>query len=474
MGRKNRAKKRGRGPLKGSRLELTTESLNFDGRGVARAEEGKVVFVSGALPGETVWADCHADFSDYAEAVAAELLSEANPDRVEPFCAIYHDCGGCSLQHLEPAAQLRWKEKILTEQFRHIGRIELEPDQLAPSLASPRDRGYRRKARLGARYDRKRDRVWAGFRQKTSNYVISGPECAILDPAFSHLNQELEELIYRCRHRDRIPQIEVAAGENSAALVVRHLEPWGPGEAEMWIDWARERGLRLYFQPGKMTTVHCVYDPDGETGKLPLLSYRPEADLRLEFAPGDFVQVNDELNKKMIEQALDWLELTGQERILDLFCGLGNFTLPLARRAGRVLGLEGEAALVEKGRHNARLNGFTEDQVVFDQMDLANPEGARLKEMCPSGQIDFDTVLLDPPRSGAREVLAAWRDLVLNQVEKILYVSCNPATLARDAAFLTGPETSQRFELKKVSAMDMFPHTAHVEAMALFIRRKTP
>ncbi|WP_290635202.1 23S rRNA (uracil(1939)-C(5))-methyltransferase RlmD [Aquisalimonas sp.] len=428
-------------------VDVTVESLSHEGRGIAHVE-GKTVFVHGALPGETVrmrYTRSHRRFDEGR----VEAVLEASPERIEPRCPNFGVCGGCSLQHMPPEQQIRFKQDVLLEQFRHIGGVE--PDQILPPLTGP-IWGYRRKARLAVKDVPAKGRVLVGFREKHSPYVADMTECHVLDPRVAARLTDLSDLIARLSCRDRLPQIEVAIGETTIALVFRNLRAFTEADYAELTAFGQAHDFAVYEQPGNETTVAPIWPAS------PRLAYHPAPDeAEIVFQPTDFTQVNHEINTSMVQRALDYLQPQSQDRILDLFCGLGNFSLPLAARAGEVVGVEGDRQLVERAQENAARNGV--DNVRFHVADLAadneTPEWL---------DRPFNKILLDPPRSGAAEVIARVGNL---GADTILYISCNPATLARDAGTLVH---DHGYRLGCAGVMDMFPHTAHVESLALFRR----
>ncbi len=427
-------------------VEAFIDSLSHDGRGVARVE-GKVVFVDGALPGERVMFryTCRRRKND--EGRVTEIL-EPSPERVSPRCQWFERCGGCTLQHLDPEAQIRLKQQTLVEQLRRIGGVEAAG--ILPPLTGPRW-GYRHKARLGVRYVKAKGRVLVGFREKHSGFIVDMDRCEVLHPSVGERIREIADLIHSLQARERIPQIEVAVGDDVAALVFRHLDPLTEGDRDALRRFGERSELHIYLQPAGPDSVSPLWPEESQ-----LLYRLPDFDLEFRFLPTDFTQVNSELNRMMVSRAVSLLDPRPDELLLDLFCGIGNFTLPLARRAAEVIGVEGEPGLVQRAKENAARNGL--DNVTFQVADLTESadtgwEGRR-----------FHKILLDPPRSGALEVLPR---LAAFDAARILYVSCNPATLARDAG-----ELVNRYGYRLISAgvMDMFPHTAHVESIAVFER----
>jgi len=425
------------------------ESITHEGHGVAHVD-GKAVFIEGALPGETVRYRTLNRGKTYDLGRMIEIVV-ASPDRVTPRCPYFGVCGGCSLQHLRAEAQLPAKQKILHDNLTRIGKVE--PESWLPALDGPHW-GYRRKARLGARVVQKKGGVIVGFREKRSAYLTALASCEVLHPCVSTLLPALRNLIATLSTPNRVPQIEVAVGDNATALVFRHLVPLTADDEARLADFGRQHDIQVFRQPGRPDQLVPVWPEN----PAPLVYRLPEANVELEFAPVDFIQVNAELNQRMVTRALELLDPQPGESVLDLFCGLGNFTLPLARRAGRVLGLEADAVLIAKAQRNAQHNQIPNAE--FRLADLYSPETPD-----PWGEEHFDKWLLDPPRTGAVEVVK--RLPVEGGPRRILYVSCNPGTLARDSEVLVH---SKGYRLSAAGVMDMFPQTSHVEAMALFER----
>ena len=448
-------RRRRRQKLPTTPLVLEVEKLSHEGRGIAH-HEGKVVFVSEALPGETVEALLTSRRDSFDEASLSAVL-KVSPDRIDPACEYASICGGCSLQHFDPVAQLAFKESTLFERLNHAvpqAGFDRLPPLTGPVLA------YRRKARLAVRYVHKKEQVLVGFREKNSSFITNMSSCQVLDPRIADLLPALSALIAGLESYREIPQIEVAAGdpdsqECSAAFIFRHLKPLTEEDLAKLLSFAREKAIALYLQPGGMESVHKVY-PD--EGKDRLYYSLPEFDLTLAFHPTDFTQVNAEINKHMIARAIRLLDLADSDVVLDLFCGLGNFTLPLARYCRQVTGVEGSQEMVSRAQENAIANDIKTAE--FYSADLTQPMAGQA--WCKR---TINKVLLDPPRSGALEVLP---EIINIRPERIVYVSCNPATLARDAEYLV----ENGYELVSAGVMDMFPQTAHVEAMALFVDRK--
>ncbi|MFV8781424.1 23S rRNA (uracil(1939)-C(5))-methyltransferase RlmD [Microbulbifer sp. SA54] len=428
---------------------VTIDALSHEVRGIARVQ-GKTLFVDNALPGETVKVRYLANRAKFDEAVATEILESA-PERQSPPCPHFELCGGCALQHMQPQAQIAAKEKILLDQLQRFA--DARPDEVLPPLTSDTF-GYRRKARIGVRFGREKGRrgqLLFGFREKRSNDLTDIQQCPVMPAEFSGQIPQLRQLLEDCDEARHISHIEVAMGEDAIALVVRHLQPLPESDLARLLDFVRERSWHLYLQADE--TAQKVFPEDGAER----LHYQlPEFDLTLQFHPQDFVQVNFDINRQMVHRAVELLDVQPDERVLDLFCGLGNFTLPLAKRAKEVIGVEGATELTARARENAELNRI--ENVRFQGADLTADFATS-----PWARGGFDKVLLDPPRTGALELV---RNIARFNPKCIVYVSCNPATLARDTA-----ELIQRgYRLTKAGVMDMFPHTTHVESIALFER----
>ena len=440
-------KKRREAPV----VELAVDDLSHDGRGVAR-HEGKVVFVADALPGERVLAQLHRRRRDFAEATLVEVLAPA-ADRVTPRCRHFGVCGGCVLQHLAPEAQIAAKQQQLLENFRRLA--DLAPARVLPPLTADVWH-YRRKARLSVRHVEKKGRVLVGFRERNARYVADIQRCEVLDERVGPHIQAIAEMVGSLDTARDIAQIEVAAGQDMPVLVFRHLAPLPDADRERLIAFGQQMQFAIFLQPGGIDSVHPLWPERHE-----LYFTLPRHQLRYDFLPLDFVQVNHSLNQAMVDQALELLAPSADERVLDLFCGLGNFSLPLARHAGEVVAVEGEAGLVQRACDNARSNGI--DNVQFHAADLAG----ELKGQAWAGG-HYDAVLIDPPRSGAQELLTRMR---FSDASRLLYISCHPGSLARDAGILV---RDHGWRLAAAGVMDMFPHTGHVESIALFDRAGKP
>jgi len=433
-------------------VRCEVEKLSHDGRGIAR-QDGKILFVDGALPGETVMAKVVSTRSKFDELRTLEVLTAA-PDRQTPPCEFADLCGGCSLQHMSSDAQIGFKEDTLREQFAHFGGIE--PEEWIEPMRPESTLGYRRKARMGVRYVKARESVLVGFREKRNSFLTDIDRCVVLDPRIGERVLPLRALLHSMEAYARIPQVEVACGDDTAAMVFRNMDDLSSSDRDKLVSFGQANDLHVYLQPKGPDTVHRIW-PESAGKDEERLSYRLDAfDLTMKFHPMDFTQVNAGINKAMVSRAVEWLDVQPGERVLDLFCGLGNFTLPLARRGAQVVGVEGDDAMVARGRENAELNGL--ENVSFHGADLHGDFTGQ--SWAKEG---FDKILIDPPRSGAEEIC---KYLTAFNAKRIVYVSCNPATLARDA----GVMAQNGYRLVRAGVMDMFPHTTHVESMALFER----
>jgi len=434
---------------KGDTATAVIESLNHECQGVARID-GKAVFIDGALPGETVRFRYHNKHKTYDTGRVFEVV-QASPDRVVPRCPHFGVCGGCSLQYLRPEAQLAAKQQILRDALQRIGKVE--PQTWLAPLNGP-SWGYRRRARLGVRVVPKKGGVLVGFREKRRSFITPLTRCEVLDPAISILLPALHELIAGLSCATQLPQVEVAVGENARALVFRHLVPLTAADVAALRAFGASHELQIYSQPNRPESIQALWPERPE----PLYYTLPEFDVRMQFNPDDFIQVNAALNRAIVSRAIGLLDPQPTETVLDLFCGLGNFSLPLARRAGRVLGAEADLALLGKARQAAAANRIA--NIEFLQANLFDTQAP-----LPWGDTPIDKWLLDPPRTGAQEMLNRLGDV--GAPRRILYISCNPATLARDCEVLVH---LKGYRLASAGVADMFPHTSHVEALALFER----
>ena len=427
-------------------------SLDQEGRGVARSD-GKAIFVEGALPGETVRAVTLKRKPTF-EIARAEAILEPSSARVAPRCPHFGTCGGCSLQHLDAAAQVAAKQRSLEDTLWHLGRVR--PNRMLPAIHGP-TWGYRHRARLSVRHVPRKGGVLVGFHERKSSYVADMTSCAILPRKISDLLPKLRVLVASLSVRDRLPQIELAVGDDTPplyVLVLRILEPLSPADESALVAFAEANRVEFHLQPGGPDTVVPLRPP-----AAPLAYTLPEFDVRLPFAPTEFTQVNPAINRVLVRRAVALLDPRPGERIADFFCGLGNFTLPIARRGARVVGVEGSAALVKRAAENAAANGLAE-RASFRVADLFAATPETCEALGP-----LDKVLVDPPREGAIALVKALPGD--GPPARIVYVSCNPATLARDAAILVH---DHGYALAAAGVVNMFPHTAHVESIAVFER----
>lgn len=426
------------------------EAMSQDGRGIA-AIDGKKVFVPGGLHGETVRILRRRSKRNFDEAELVDVLSPS-PRRIVPRCAVYSVCGGCSLQHLPAADQRAIKLEALQGALARIGG--LEPRRWLPPLYDDEGQwNYRRRARLAVKDVAGKGRVLVGFRERHSAYITEMTRCEVLAPPLDALIEPLSGLVGRLSIRRRVPQVEAAVADNGTELVFRVLDPPSQADEAELVRFAGEHGIRVALQSAGPGSVRPLHPPAPE----PLAYELPAWDLRMTFGATDFVQVNGPVNARMVAAALELLAPEAGQGVLDLYCGIGNFSLPLARQAGHVLGIEGEATMVARARDNAARNGIGNAE--FSAADLSRVDGRQ--GWLAAG---WDRVLLDPARSGAAAVVP---HLGRTGAQRIVYVSCHPATLARDARLLV---ESGGYALEAAGIIDMFPHTAHVEAIALFVK----
>jgi len=434
-------------------FETTITDLSHDGRGVARID-GKAVFVSGALPGEEVLLRIRRRHRHFDEAEVVEFRTRS-PHRVEPRCRHYGQCSGCSLQHLDAESQIEAKQRVLAENFERIGKVA--PASWLPPLTD-QPWGYRRKGRLSVRNVVKKGRVLVGFREEDNpRFVADIEQCEVVHPALGPKIGLLAELVSAMDAAADIAQIEFAAGDDTVALVFRHLKPLSERDLAALTAFAQQHGFAIYLQPGGISSVHPLW-PEHPRLAFRIASGREDTqDVELEFRPLDFVQVNAGMNQRMMARAMELLDPQATDRVLDLFCGLGNFTLPIARRVAEVVGVEGEHGLVERAAENAMRNGISNARFEVANLFEDQRHAVWAKQ-------SWDKLLLDPPRAGADKVLEY---LPHRETRRIVYVSCHPGSLARDAGILV---QKHGFRLSAAGVMDMFPHTAHVESIALFER----
>ena len=434
---------------------LAVESMDIDAQGIAHRPDGKVVFIEGALPFEVVSTSVHRKKNNWEAGVVTAIHKES-AQRVRPGCPNFGlhagACGGCKMQHMHESAQVAVKQRVLEDNLWHLGKVK--PETLLRPIAGPAW-GYRYRARLSVRHVHKKGEVLIGFHERKSRYVADMKECHVLPPHVSAMLMPLREMIFNMDARETLPQIELAVAENAIALVFRVLDAPSDADRERLIDFGVTNDCRIYLQTGGLDTVTMIHPT---TARESLYYTLPEFDIRIDFEPVDFVQVNSDINQRMVHFAIEQLRPGPDHRVLDLFCGIGNFSLPLAQRSGTVLGIEGDKSLVTRAAENAKKNAL--DNVEFRVADLSRIEGSEswLRE-------SWDRVLLDPARSGAAEVVALMKQL---NPERIVYVSCHPGTLARDAGVLVH---EHGYILESAGIIDMFPHTAHVESIAVFRRK---
>ncbi len=458
---------------------LHIDAMDLDAQGIARRPDGKVVFIDGALPGELVSATVTRRKNQW-EAATLTAVHRESSQRVAPRCPHFglHQgaCGGCKMQHLEASAQVAVKQRTLEDNLWHLGKVR--PEVILRAIEGPAW-GYRYRARLSVRYVQKKNEVLIGFHERKSRYVADMRECHVLPPHVSALLLPLRALIMGLEARETCPQIELAAGDEVTALVLRHLEPLSDGDRQQLRDFGARHGIQWWLQPKGPDTVHRL-----EEGGPPLAYALPEFGIAMPFKPTDFTQVNPHINRVLVTRALRLLGAQRHERVIDWFCGLGNFTLPIATQAGQVLGVEGSAALVARARQNCEQN---QASAPAHQALAATEFAARnLFDMTAAQLVADGTAdrwLVDPPREGAFALVKALAAIHQARIgaedaeplppgaegwqppRRIVYVSCNPATLARDAGLLVH---QAGYRCSAAGVVNMFPHTAHVESMAVF------
>ncbi len=454
------ARRRRRAKLSQEPVQAIIESASHDGKGVCHVDD-LTVFVDGALEGEEITFIYTNKRKNIAEAKVDSII-KPSPLRVEPECAHFSLCGGCSLQHLAADQQILLKQNVLRENLKRLAKAE--PESWLEPLTGPYWE-YRTKARLGVRFVRKKDKMLVGFREKHSNFLAELSTCKVLHPDIGLHLEDWAQMLRTLSIYDQIPQIELAYGDQQGAFILRHLEPFTEDDLDTLRAFSEQRKIHLYLQPKGPKTITLLYpsidsDPNktdpNKTQMFKSLDYRlEEYDITNHFNPTDFTQVNMDINRKMIALAIELLDPQKDDKILDLFCGLGNFTLPLARKVAQVVGVEGSSDLVIRAKENALSNGIENTEYY----------AADLFEDCSSmkwAQQSYDRILLDPARSGAKEIIEYLPKL---KAHTVVYVSCNPATLARDTEIMVH---KNGYTLVSAGVMDMFPHTSHVESIALF------
>lgn len=432
-------------------FEYTIESLDMEGRGIARGEDGKVVFVAGALPFERVRAELVREKSSFSQARTIEVL-QASANRVKPKCAAFDACGGCAMQHMDVRAQVSAKQRVLEDNLQRIGQVT--PDVVLRPIIGP-TWNYRYRARLSVRNVYKKGMVLVGFREKSGGYVADMEACEVLPKHVSDLLMPLRALITQSSLIEQIPQIEVAVGQERTVLVFRNMVDLAEQDHALFRAFGDEHGVDIWFQPKGPETIYAFHPPSEH-----LFYDLPEFGIRMPYRPTDFTQVNFHINRVLVGKAIRLLDVQPSERVADFFCGLGNFTLPLATIATHVVGIEGSAQLTTRALENAQVNGVA-DKTEFFCRNLFEVTADDLR-----GLGRLDKYLIDPPRDGADALCLALGQLMREEKpSRLVYVSCNPATLARDAHTLVH---QAGYRLSSAGVMNMFPHTAHVESMAVF------
>lgn len=419
---------------------FTIEKLDHHGAGIAY-QNRKPVFIEGGLPGEQVLAQLTESKNKYARANLIKV-QKASEQRVEPICAYYQECGGCNMQHLDIESQRTYKQQTLSQLMTKFAGQSVDPE--APVVGP--QQGYRRRTRISIKPNKRTQQLEFGFRKKHSQEIVTVDACPILDPELSQLIAPLHKLLQSFSNQQRLGHVELVKGDNTKVIVLRHLKSLTESEQRLLQQFAEQHQATLYLMP-QAEQLHRV------VGESP---YYQESGVTIPFEPNNFIQVNQSVNHGMVSQALAWLELKSQDRVLDLFCGLGNFSLPIAQNVSQVVGVEGVDEMVNKASDNARLNHV--DNARFYQANLEQDVSG-----LPWTAEKFDKILLDPARAGASGIIEQIASL---GASRVVYVSCNPATLARDSQSLL----KQGFKLQKLGMLDMFPHTSHLESMALFVK----
>ena len=423
------------------------EAMSHEGRGIAHID-GKTVFVFGALKDEKVRIQIRKTNRNYDEAITLDVI-QPSEFRIKPKCAAFEICGGCSLQHMDNDQQVAFKQQSLLEMMRHAG-IEIE-QVISPLRSHPW--GYRRKARLGVKFVRKKGRVLVGFRERSTPFLADMAQCEVLIPEVGHRLQDLANLVESLDAREAIPQIEVASDDSNIALVFRHLKPLSQDDRDKLINFASQHNFWIQLQSGGADSIVNLYPEQQALYFSPLQN----EDIKIQFDPVDFTQVNADLNQQMVAQALHYLDLKKTDRVLDLFCGLGNFTLPIAGRCSKVTGVEGDGPMVRRAKQNATAQAIYNSEYFVADLNYPDPDVAWMRQQ-------YDKILLDPPRLGAFEIA---QSISRFGATSIVYISCQPSSLVRDSKAIC----DNGYRLTHLGIMDMFPQTAHGESMAVFERK---
>ncbi|RJX70494.1 23S rRNA (uracil(1939)-C(5))-methyltransferase RlmD [Vibrio sinensis] len=426
--------------LNSKHQSVVIEKLDHHGAGIAY-QNNKPVFVEGALPGEQVLIQLTESKSKFSRANLIKI-QKPSAERIEPFCRYYDECGGCNMQHLGITQQQSNKQQTLSQLMKKFAGQTLELD--APIIGD--EQAYRRRARISLMFDRKSRQLQFGFRKKQSKQIVTVNHCPVLVTELDNMLPELHQLLQSFAHPEALGHVELVKGDNTNVIVLRHLQPLAENEKSELMAFAERHNASLYLMPSNEQLDRVSGDA----------AYYLESGVTIPFEPNNFIQVNQEVNKKMVAQAIDWLALDTQDRVLDLFCGLGNFSLPIAQQVNSVVGVEGIQSMVDKAAENAKLNHL--DNAIFYQANLEETLAQQ-----PWAKEQFSKVLLDPARAGASGVVEQLSSL---GATRVVYVSCNPATLARDSQSLL----NQGYQLEKLGMLDMFPHTGHLESMALFVK----
>ena len=445
MGRARRRK------LKEGIFEAEIVSLSHDGRGIAKVD-GKTTFIPFTLPGEIVKFEYTFSKAKFDEAKVVEYVKKS-PDRITPKCDFFELCGGCNLQHMSNSAQIEHKQETLLNQLKYIGE-GVEPENILEPLLTDNTEGYRNKARLGVRYVNKKDTILVGFRERNGRFLAEIDRCIVLNPLVGEKINDIAKFIETLSIYNQIAQLEIAIDDHRPAIIVRHLELFANEDLAKLRDFGQENNYWIYLQSKGPDTIYRLY-PDRDVVPTKL-SYEPIDGVEIGFEPNDFTQVNNDINRKMIKKAIDLLDISKDDSIIDLFCGLGNFSLPISKYAKSVIGVEGESKMVQRAIETAQNNNISNAK--FYAANLF--ESFEDKEWF--NNFEYNKMLLDPPRAGAQEVCQAIEKF---NVKRIVYVSCSTATLARDAGILVN---QKGYKLVSAGVMDMFPHTMHVESIAIF------